>query len=53
MGPEVNIKELPNLVYEEGKKLPRPIWIAALILPFGLNFVGAYLILKTVMEKKK
>lgn len=38
---------------ENAKKLPKPIWFAAVVLPMGLTAVVTYLAIKTYIEKKE
>lgn len=47
------IKDASKAVYEEGKLLPRPVFLAMLVLPFGLEVMAVYLVAKTVLKKAK
>lgn len=38
---------------KEAKWLPKVVWISAVILPFGLTFVGAWIAGKAVYDKRK
>lgn len=53
MGIKAKIKEITAEVYEEGKKLPKPVWIAALVIPGGFDILAVYVIAKMIMKRKK
>jgi len=38
---------------KEARRLPKVVWVAAVILPFGLTFVGAWIAGKTIYDKRK
>lgn len=47
------IKDASKAVYEEGKLLPKPVFVAMLILPFGLEVMAVYLVARAVLKKVK
>lgn len=49
----MKIKEVTKFLVSEGKKLPKPVWVAVLVMPFGLEVLGVYLVGKAIMRKRK
>jgi hypothetical protein len=49
----MKLKQFSNYIVEEGKKLPKPVWIAAVLIPGGFEILGVYFIFKILMKGKK
>jgi len=45
------IKDTSKAIYEEGKLLPKPVFLAMLVLPLGLEVMAIYMIAKTVLKR--
>lgn len=48
----MKLKQVTKFLMEEGKKLPKPVWVAVLVLPLGLEVLGAYLAFKYLTKQK-